>query len=317
MDTKACVCGASAMQLYRSSRRLIPTLLDKPRTGQLTGCIIPAEQMLADEMERNGIHERPHHLLVNRSYRGYKRDDIVVHIANNALPPRALIKASRSLYVTSPELTFIQIAASGELDEMELALIGFELCGTYVLDDSWDGCTHTDTPLTSVLKISRMIDALPGYAGVERAHKALTHVADGSNSPMESVLAMLVSLPTRMGGLGLGPIALNHPVATPLGPRRPDILFTKHRVGLEYKGKEYHSVEAVGRDDRRQNKLTGSGVTILNVWYEDLVNEHLFEQFITDLFRTLSMRKRIRVKGFVEKQALLRARLMPAIERFG
>ena len=317
MDTKVCVCGASAMQLYRSSRRLIPTLLDKPRTGRLAGCIIPTEQMLADDMVRNGISEGPYHVMVNRSYRGYKRDDIVLHIANDTLPPRALIKVSRSLYVTSPELTFIQLAASGELDDIGLALLGFELCGTYVLDKSWDGCTYTDTPLTSVLKISRMIDALSGYAGVARARKALAHVSNGSHSPMESVLAMLVSLPTRLGGLGLEPIALNHPVATPLGPRRPDVLFTKHRLGLEYKGKEYHSIEAVGRDDRRQNKLVGSGVTILNVWYDDLVNAHLFEQFTTDLFRALGVRRRIRVKGFAEKQALLRARLMPVIERFG
>ena len=273
--------------------------------------------MLADDMMRNGIYEGPYHLLVSRSYRGYKRDDIVLHIANNTLPPRALIKISRSLYVTSPELTFIQIAANEKPDEVELALIGFELCGTYVLDNSWDGCTYTDASLTSVLKISRMIDALSGYAGIERSRKALAHVADGSNSPMESVLAMLVSLPTRMGGLGLGPIALNHPVVTPLGPRRPDILFTKHRVGLEYKGKEYHSIEAMGRDDRRQNKLVGSGITILNVWYEDLVSDHLFDQFVNDLFRALGVRKRIRAKGFETKQALLRAKLMPAIERFG
>ena len=268
-------------------------------------------------MIRNGITEGPYHLLVSRSYRGYKRDDIVLHIANNAFPPRALIKVSRSLYVTGPELTFIQIAASGELDEVDLALLGFELCGTYVLDTSWDGCTYTDTALTSVSKISRMIDALPGYAGVARARKALAHVKDASHSPMESVLALLLSLPTRLGGLGLGPIALNHPVATPLGPRRPDILFPKLRCGLEYKGKEYHSVEAVGRDDRRQNKLVGSGVTVLNVWYEDLVNDHLFNQFVDDLFRTLGIRKRIRAKGFETRQKLLRTRLMPVIERFG
>lgn len=288
-----------------------------PRTGQLSGCIVPPSQMLADDMVCNGITQKPYHLLVGRTYRGRKREDIVLHIAHDILPPRALVKVSRSLYVTSPELTFIQLAASKEFDEVELALIGLELCGMYVLDSSWDGLTCIDTPLTSVRKISRMIDALSGHAGITLARKALKHVRDKSNSPMESMLAMLVSLPTRLGGLGLGPIALNHPVATPLGPRRPDVLFTKHRVGLEYKGKEYHSIEAVGRDDRRQNKLVGSGVTILNVWYEDLVNEHLFGQFVHDLFRALGVRKRIRVKGFAENQALLRARLMPTIERFG
>ena len=317
MDRWACVCGASAMELYRSSRRLIPTLLDKPRTGQLAGCGIPPRQMLADDMVRHGITEKPYHLLVSRTYRGHEREDTELHISNRPLAPRALIKISSSLYAASPELTFIQIAAGGKTDEIDLALLGYELCGTYVLDSSWDGFTDIDTPLTSVAKISRMIEALPGRYGVALARKALTHVCDNSNSPMESVLALLLTLPTRLGGLNLGPVVLNHRVATPAGPRRPDILFKEHRVGLEYKGKEYHSIEAVGRDDRRQNKLVGSGVTILNVWYEDLASKHLFGQFTTDLFRALGVRKRIRTRGFEAKQKLLRARLMPAIEKFG
>ena len=76
---------------------------------------------------------------------------------------------------------------------------------------------------------------------------------------METILAMLVSLPTTKGGLGLGPISLNHPVATPVGQRRVDIGFPRQRVGLEYQGKEFHSIEAAGRDARRQNKIVGSG----------------------------------------------------------
>lgn len=200
---------------------------------------------------------------------------------------------------------------------VNLIEIGYELCGTYVLDNSWDGLTTIDSPLTSTRKIGNLLERLSGSNGIKTARQALAHIHNQSNSPMESVLAMLLSLPTRLGGLGLGPIALNHPVATPLGPRRPDILFTGHRCGVEYKGKEYHSIEAVGRDDRRQNKLVGSGITILNVWYEDLVSGHLFNQLVTDLYRAIGIRKRIRAKGFEAKQALLRARLMPAIERFG
>ena len=317
MEKVACVCGASALELYRASKRLIPTLLDKPRTGSLRGCTMPPAIHLADEMQRYGVAAHPYHLLLDGDNTGFEREDVIRHIGKNPLPPRALIKLSRSLYVASPELLFLQLATFEKPDVIDLIEIGYELCGTYVLDNSWDGLTEIDKSLTSTHKIGNFIEKMSGSNGVKLAKQALCHVNDRSNSPMESVLAMLVSLPTRMGGLGLGPIALNHPVATPLGPRRPDILFTKYRVGLEYKGKEYHSVEAVGRDDRRQNKLVGSGVTILNVWYEDLVNEHLFEQLTTDLFRALGIRKRIRAKGFETKQALLRLQLMPVIERFG
>ena len=317
MEKITCICETSALELYRASKRLIPTLLEKPRTGFLRGCGLPPAVHLQDSMLRLGVTTKPYHLLVDGNNASFSRDDVIRHIGMNPLPPRSLIKLTDALYVASPELLFLQLSASSEFDEIGLIEIGLELCGTYVLDSSWDGLTNIDTSLTSVIKIGNMIERLTGRGGIKLARRALKSVHDKSNSPMESVLSMLVSLPTRLGGLGLGPIALNHPVATPLGPRRPDVLFTKHRVGLEYKGKEYHSIEAVGRDDRRQNKLVGSGVTILNVWYDDLVNAHLFEQFTTDLFRALGVRRRIRVKGFAEKQALLRVRLMPVIERFG
>ena len=73
----------------------------------------------------------------------------------------------------------------------------------------------------------------------------------------------------------------------------------------------------MGRDARRQNKIVGSGFTILNVWYEDLIDEHLFQQLITDLFRALGIRKRIRVTGYHTLQKLLRMQLMPAIKAYG
>ena len=102
-----------------------------------------------------------------------------------------------------------------------------------------------------------------------------------------------------------------------MGPRHIDIGFPRQRAGLEYQGKQFHTIEAAGRDARRQNKIVGSGYTILNVWYEDLVDEHLFRQFTTDLFRALGIRKRIRVNGYDTLQKLLRMQLMPSIMRFG
>ena len=195
--------------------------------------------------------------------------------------------------------------------------MGYELCGTYVLDDSWDGLTCIETPPTSIEKIGRLINSIHRVTGVKRARDLVRHVHNLSNSPMETILAMLISLPTTKGGLGLDPISLNYPVSTPVGQRRVDIAFPKQRVGLEYQGKEFHSIEAAGRDARRQNKIVGSGFTILNVWYEDLADEHLFQQLVTDLFRALGIRMRIRVTGYHTLQKLLRMHLMPAIKAYG
>ena len=317
MEKVVCTCGASALELYRSSKRLIPTLLDKPRTGQVTGLSVPPRQLLADDMTVHGIVSKPYHVLVDGN-RGYnQRQDIQVTACYRPLPPRSLIKIDRSFWTVSPELSFIQIAGDNTWSNFDIISLGYELCGTYVLDDSWDGLTCTEKPLTSTEKIGRLTDSIHRVTGIKRARNLLKYVNGLSNSPMETVLAMLVSLPTTMGGLGLGPISMNHPVATPVGRRRVDIGFTRQRVGLEYQGKEFHSIEAAGRDARRQNKIVGSGFTILNVWYEDLVDEHLFQQFTDDLFRALGSRKRIRTSGFHTLQKILRMQLMPTVTRYG
>lgn len=202
------------------------------------------------------------------------------------------------------------------LEIEDLALIGLELCGTYVLDDSWEGLTNTDRPLASVERIRSVLDAMSGAPGLARAREALELVRDGSNSPMESILCALLTWPRRLGGYAFGPACLNYRVSTSDGDRYIDLAFPDHRVGLEYKGRRFHTIEQVGRDDRRQNKLVGSGWTILNVWYEDLVEEHLYDQLVSDVARSLGVRLRIRSSSFETRRALLRMKLIPAFKRY-
>lgn len=268
-------------------------------------------------MSAHGITERPYRVLVDGN-RGYNpRPDIHAIACYRPLPPRSLIKIDNGFWTTSPELTFIQVCGDESWSDFDIISLGYELCGTYVIDDSWDGLTCIEKPPTSTEKIVRLINSIHRITGIKRARNLVRHVHDLSNSPMETILAMLVSLPTTKGGLGLGPISLNHPVPTPVGRRRVDIAFPRQHVGLEYQGREFHSIEAAGRDARRQNKIVGSGFTILNVWYEDLVDERLFQQLVTDLFRALGIRKRIRVTGHLTLQKLLRMHLMPAIKAYG
>lgn len=93
-----------------------------------------------------------------------------------------------------------------------------------------------------------------------------------------------------------------------------DVAFPGHKVGLEYKGRKFHTIEQVERDDRRQNKLVGSGWTILNVWYEDIVEEHLYNQLVVDVARAMGIRLRIRSSGFDARRNVLRMQLIPAFK---
>lgn len=313
-----CLTDISALEFYRSCRALAPDLLDMRRTSKLHDCGIAPTRWLAEDLGLHGVSQRPFHLLVGDSNRACSRGDVTCHIREAPLPPRSLITAARDLKVISPELLFCSLAARDDIDEVDLALIGYELCGFYLLDagaSSWDGYTGISQPLTNVGRISRKIKALGGFHGVPRARAAIAHVRDGSNSPMESIMDVLFLLPRRLGGMGItGKSELNGRVRTPGNDRFVDLLLDN--VGLEYKGKQPHSIEKVGRDDRRQNKLTGSGISVINVWYEDLVQDSLFRELVLDVYRAMGKRLRIRDAGFESRQMILRARLLPALKRF-
>lgn len=319
---RVCIFGESALDFMRSSGRLAPEFLERPRTQKLDGCGMPPRAMLADDMVLLGVRSRPLHILVPKESGDRNREDIVCHRCGTDLPPRSLICVKDDVLVTSPALTFLHLAAESLRtsrcpDPVDLAIIGFELCGTYLLDDSWDGLMNTCKPLTSVEQIAHVLEAMPAARGISLAREALDLVRDGSNSPMESVLCALLTWPRRLGGYAFGPVSLNHHVVTADGDRYVDVVFPSHKVGLEYKGRKSHTIEQVGRDDRRQNKLAGSGWTILNVWYEDLVSEHLFEQLVADVARAMGVRLRIRGKDFASRRAWLRAKLIPALKRYG
>lgn len=266
-------------------------------------------------MTRAGVKTKPYHVLVDRPEAWRERDDLVCHKLTRSGSGASFIQVSPDLFVVSPELMFMELAASGEFDLLDLVEIGYELCGTYVLDSSWDGYTTTDRPITSVRALARAAKAWSPRHGARLALDALRHIHDGSHSPMESDVAILLSYERRRGGLGLGPMVLNPRVDTPEGPRYVDILFPEAKVGVEYKGKRYHSVEQSARDDRRQNALVGMGYAIINVWYEDIVEDHLYEQLVQSIFRALGRRYRVRSDAFAARQRLLRMRLLSRFRR--
>ena len=133
---------------------------------------------------------------------------------------------------------------------------------------------------------------------------------------METVAALLVSLPHCMGGWNLGRVKMNQRILTADGPKWVDIFFYKERVGLEYKGRRAHSIERTARDDRRQNRLTGTGITVLNIWYEDLAQEHLCEKLMLNIAHSLGKRIRLRSATYEARRRVLYATLMPSIQRY-
>lgn len=87
-------------------------------------------------------------------------------------------------------------------------------------------------------------------------------------------MALFLSLPRRLGGMGLGPVELNVPVGlSPQGRRilgadnaMPDLLFPSASLDVEYDSSAHHlGPEEVLRDKNRQLALQASGVEVMPV----------------------------------------------------
>lgn len=311
-----CLCDISALEHVRSSGTLLPELLDRPRASRLEGCGVPGGVELDDLVVGLGLRTRPVHLLVPDGVSTHGRPGVARHRRRVALPRGSLIRVAPNVLVTGPELTLCQLAVRGDYDLVDVAKLAFELCGTYLLDqdpNSWQGFVNNEVSATTVSRIGVAARSLKGSKGVARINSILPYVLDSSHSPMETALAMLLVLPQKLGGIGLKGARMNYAIS---GTNRlMDLAFPGDRVGLEYKGKQYHAIEQSGRDDRRQNEIAGRGWTILNVWHEDLCDDNLFALLEDSLLRALGHRFRPSA-AFYERQRLLRSRLVPGLRSF-
>ena len=313
-----CICDISALELLRSRGKLAPELLDMCRASTLQGCGIPGKLELEDALATFGEVSRPCHLMILAD-KARSKPWAIRHEWRTDPPSRSLIRLSKDVLVESPELMFFDLASSQDFDVVDLALVGLELCGTYLFDNGqsgWDGFVNIDMPMTSRRSIGRIASRLKWRPGLGKAREAMGLVVDGCHSPMESVLLALLTFPRRLGGLGLSGARANYRIATSSGDRFADIAFPELKIVFEYKGRRYHLPEQAGRDDRRQNLLVGLGWTVINVWYEDLVDPQLFARLESVALKAAGKRDRIRSDSFRGRQQCLRARLIPRLRKW-
>lgn len=329
MDT--CLFGITAYEVLRESDRLLPGLTSMPRTAKLSSCGVPCASDISDALASLGATTTPAHILVSSASHSHAPAGIVRHVYSGEVPRRSLIRCKRDLLLPSPELCFVQLAGShssrggrhaeGAYDilkrEIELALKGFELTGIYRLDPSSDeGFRTIAESCCDKRRIQRILDEMPYVHGRALARRVLGLVQERSHAPSETAMALLVAGPRRLGGMGFTGAVLNWQVMTPDGERYVDLGFPELSLGMEYKGRRYHPEGRANEDDRRVNRLTGCGITIFNVWHEDLARPHLFDALMRDVARAAGVRIRIRDAAFRARQSLLRSLVLPPVTRY-
>lgn len=235
------------------------------------------------ELDRLGFGLDPLDVLVARQEARRVRDGLNCHIFAGPLPRAAFCRATKDVYVSSPEFTFLQMAS--ELSFVDLVMLGYELCGSYSLPEDGRGEAISGCPGVRESSIARLLASADGVHGVKPARKALAQVIDGSNSPMETVTSMFLSLPTIDGGCARWHPLLNHRVEDRPGHHYVvDLFWPAGPLALEYSGFYHATPDRYRQDARRTTDLERAGIKVITLTKDQLRSSTAME----DIARVVS-----------------------------
>lgn len=229
-------------------------------------------------------------------------------------PHGSFCRISNGVYVVSPELLFLEMASL--LDFFDLLLLGSELTSTYTPNDTDVRGFSSCDPLTSPQAIERLLNSLSNYVGIRKAKRAVVHLIPNAASPMETEVALLLSLPKRLGGFGLPKPVLNREIYVDKercgGYRRNvirfDLLWSSARYALEYDSDQWHSsVERLHADSMRRNAIRAMGFDVASITYNEVQDINKLTTIAQTLARGIGHRMRpISFEEFSKREQLMR-----------
>lgn len=240
--------------------------------------------------------------------------DVVTHVRSTPLPDRSFFKLDDDTFVASPELCLMQLAP--QLSEAQAVKLAMEMCGSYAIDLLNDDPGFEKRPaLTDASKIRRF--AAKMYAPNSRAHgtKFLRWIADGSASPRETALCMLLCMPPRLGGYGIAMPELNRRIELSLNERFMigahhfdcDLYWPGKGVAVEYDSARHHTaIEKQERDAIRRNMLQHKNIQVIVATRAQVSSEGKFDGLARQIARAVGKRLRVPEKEHVAARAQLR-----------
>lgn len=341
------VSHRSALRLYRSIAvpdderrrlRVRPKAQDKESLKEFS------RKALRDAAQESEADVHPVDVVVRNADARVRSKTLCCHVAGHAFPAGSFRQVAEGLYLASPELVFLQMACY--LTKVDLAVLGYELCGRYrmcgsaysfdvcVLRDAFglvlggiddpsgfdslhrhsDGFAPISRPLSSVSRLRRYLDRAEGAPGIGKAKWALNHVIDSSASPMESLLALRLVLPSSAGGYGLPHPAMNGRVAVAqrasnkYGQRYRvcDLLWRGERVAVEYDSDAYHaSGQKIADDSARRSELMHAGYSVVSVTTRLFFDYASFDAQAHVLRKLLGRRERSQVRDLDRRKRAL------------
>lgn len=265
----------------------------------------------------------PIHIAISNAGNRFHSNKVVCHVSTAHLPGRPVIQLNDGFTVVAPMVCFLEMAQSYSLGK--LIALGCELCGTYrrMKAQHFAGKFNIDMedgfkaakPLMTAHALRRFLNQTANAICVKDARQAAKYVVDGSASPMETALYLLLCLPQRMGGYGLPPANLNTPIkagsasrkATSKKSYRCDLFWSDHNLTVEYDSDLCHTgASKISSDAMRRNSLVYLDVQTITVTSNQVMRADLLMKVATVIARTLGFKLRIRSKDWFARHRDLR-----------
>ena len=321
----------SALEYWRLNRNTEITALSKLRRKSLPHSL-PGSATIIDASP-SGL-SYPINIMVGNKNAKRKSRILRTRVNASTVPDGCFTSIGDGLAVSTPAFCFFQMA--GELPLVKLIELGFEICGTYSLPvmsdygkefrhdhENPDENPHTlyGLPqLTDTKALKAFIARMKGMNGYKKACRALRYIANGSASPMETRLFMLLTLPHEQGGYELPAPVLNRRIdlsnSTDWRLRksgyRCDLFWPDASLAIEYDSDTYHTgADRIARDSKRRFDLLMLGITVITITSRQLRNAVEFD----GLARLIAgkLHKRLRFKNpqqFLKAKRELRGLLL-------
>ena len=322
--------GLSALAHYRSSDATTEPERCPRSIAALDSAVSSRAACTAARVWRMGIDEPtvdcPLEVLVRDKSQRSRSKAVIARVWGKPIARTAFRRASKDVYVSSPEFVFLQLAT--RLDLPELVALGMELCGTYRRNVKVPVLGTNDTelitlyqqkPLTNPKRLGSFIKSMPSTPGHARAMKALGYVLANSASPMETALYLLLCLPRRFGGYALPKPVLNPPITLSKAGRmytlrsvaKPDLYWKDFHLDLEYNSDEFHDESSRAVDSMRRKALERMGVEVIELTKEELLSTRFLHATAQRIARRMKKQLRPQSEGSFEgRRASLRDLLL-------
>lgn len=206
-----------------------------------------------------------------------------------------------------PEYLFLQMAES--MSFIDLLMLGFELCGTYFGNQATDAFNDSAVPsprhkpFTKANKIKRLLDSdvASQTKGTNQAKQAAKFLLDNSYSPRESALALMLTLPRRLGGYALPRPLLNQRINIPRNnPQlthndyfRCDLFWPKENLAIEYDSDLHHTgARKIAKDASRRDALALLGIQVITVTNKQFASMKEMDKVAHTVAKILGVRQR-------------------------